>query len=171
MPCRVSVFCSWRRFPPDLLCRRQTLITTIKRALSAAEWREAQGGTLVTPFCQPSEFLHKRRKIISLVRGSNFQSALYFQGCHSIVLSKGGDIPERGCVGRNGVREFVAILFGSLWPFCSGVYWCLAHSANKSPARNWIFHSIKSSMAQARGRARAASVEADALLMSCTPCS
>ena len=48
----------------------------------------------VTPFCQPSEFLHKRRKIISLVRGNNFQSALYFQGCHSIVRSKGGDIPR-----------------------------------------------------------------------------
>ena len=26
----------------------------------------------------------------------------------------------------------------SLWPFCSGVYWCLAHSANKSPAGNYI---------------------------------
>ena len=54
--CRVSVFCSWRRYPPNLLCRRQTLKRPIKRALSAAEWREARGGTLVDPLCQSSEF-------------------------------------------------------------------------------------------------------------------
>ena len=148
MPCRVSVFCSWRRFPPDLLCRRQTLITTIKRALSAAEWREAQGGTLVTPFCQPSEFLHKRRKIISLVRGSNFQSALYFQGCHSIVLSKGGDIPERGCVGRNGVREFVAILFGSLLVFSAQ---CEQISREKL---DFSFHQVLNGAGKRAGESR-----------------
>ena len=45
--CRISVFCSWRKDPPDLLCRRQTLKRPIKRALSAAEWRKAQGVTVV----------------------------------------------------------------------------------------------------------------------------
>ena len=47
----------------------------------------------------------KIRKIISLVSGKEFLTALCFQACPSIGLSKGGDIPMSAVV--DSISEFV----------------------------------------------------------------
>ena len=62
--------------------------------LVAAERCVAQGGTLVQPFFPAVGVNRKIRKIISLVSGKEFLTALCFQACPSIGLSKSGDIPK-----------------------------------------------------------------------------
>ena len=57
---RVSLFCSWRKRPPDLLCRRQPINNEegLKRGWMAWNIRR----NVSEAFCQPSEFLHLRDK-------------------------------------------------------------------------------------------------------------
>jgi len=49
----------------------------------------------------------KNRKIISLVSGKEFLTALCFQACQSIGLSKSGDIPKQMRMFMDG-KTFIA---------------------------------------------------------------
>ena len=57
------------------------------------------------PFLPAVGVSRKNRKIISLVSGKEFLTALCFQACPSIGLSKSGDIPSRRPLALSVVKD------------------------------------------------------------------
>ena len=55
--CRISVFCIWRKRPPDLLCRRQLKTHSGKIAGCSGCRARSLGVTVVEPIFQPSEYI------------------------------------------------------------------------------------------------------------------